>query len=360
MSTSTLAMFDTLTERHDTRNPLYLQAKTCLREAILAKRVGERLPSERDLAKRFGVSFMTARRAVSDLVDEGLLMRRHGKGTYVRQGDNDVRPALALGLLASDDPNHATLISALCQAVREAGHGSITIASQWSDLVPIDPSHICAKLPLAGLIGIGVTAAQNEATARAALHVPTVLIDAEAPIPGCDVVCADQSAVARLAIEHLHQLGHRRVAFIGGTSAAAERRAMGYRLACRRLGMPDVDKRVANSSEVPAALTRLLATAPTALVCADDVLAATCMRLCSEQGLVVPRDLSLIACDEILPVAFADPRITTVAVSRKALATAAVQRLLARVVTGLCDDAPALVSARLTIRSSSSMRSAAA
>lgn len=46
-------------------------------------RVGDRLPSERDLAERWGVARMTVRRAVDSLVADGVLERRHGSGTYL-------------------------------------------------------------------------------------------------------------------------------------------------------------------------------------------------------------------------------------------------------------------------------------
>jgi GntR family transcriptional regulator len=46
-------------------------------------RVGDRLPSERELARRWGVARMTVRRSVDGLVAEGILERRHGSGTYV-------------------------------------------------------------------------------------------------------------------------------------------------------------------------------------------------------------------------------------------------------------------------------------
>ena len=45
--------------------------------------IGSRLPSERDLAERFAVSRMTLRQAVTLLVEEGILERRIGSGTYV-------------------------------------------------------------------------------------------------------------------------------------------------------------------------------------------------------------------------------------------------------------------------------------
>lgn len=45
--------------------------------------IGERLPSERDLAETFEVSRMTLRQAITLLVEEGVLERRVGSGTYV-------------------------------------------------------------------------------------------------------------------------------------------------------------------------------------------------------------------------------------------------------------------------------------
>lgn len=54
-----------------------------LRELIAASRIGERLPSERELSLRWGVARMTIRHAMDALVAEGLVERRHGSGTYV-------------------------------------------------------------------------------------------------------------------------------------------------------------------------------------------------------------------------------------------------------------------------------------
>ena len=54
-----------------------------LRELVAAARVGDRLPSERDLSALWGVARMTIRAATDALVAEGLVERRHGSGTYV-------------------------------------------------------------------------------------------------------------------------------------------------------------------------------------------------------------------------------------------------------------------------------------
>ena len=71
--------------RRDDPQPLYLQLQKRLREAITGAVVDEdeAIPTERDLAEEFGVSRITVRKAVDALVEEGLLTRRRGAGTFV-------------------------------------------------------------------------------------------------------------------------------------------------------------------------------------------------------------------------------------------------------------------------------------
>lgn len=65
--------------------PLYIQVANSIREAINggALEVGGALPSERALSELTGASRVTIRKAIEQLVDEGLLLRRQGSGTYV-------------------------------------------------------------------------------------------------------------------------------------------------------------------------------------------------------------------------------------------------------------------------------------
>src|SRR5574342_1270046 len=65
--------------------PIYIQIRETLRGEIardVLKR-GEKLLSEQELASRFGVSRMTVRQSIAELIDEGLLYRRHGVGTFI-------------------------------------------------------------------------------------------------------------------------------------------------------------------------------------------------------------------------------------------------------------------------------------
>ena len=66
-------------------SPIYIRIHNHIKEEIEDGKwqVGDRIPAERDLAEEFGVSRMTLRQAVQTLVDEGILERRVGAGTFV-------------------------------------------------------------------------------------------------------------------------------------------------------------------------------------------------------------------------------------------------------------------------------------
>ncbi len=65
--------------------PVYIQIRNSLHQDIVNRILlpGQKLPSEDELAARFGVSRMTVRQGIADLIDDGLLYRRHGVGTFV-------------------------------------------------------------------------------------------------------------------------------------------------------------------------------------------------------------------------------------------------------------------------------------
>lgn len=65
--------------------PRYYQLKEILRERIRSGewKPGSLIPSERELSEKYGISRMTARQAITDLVNEGIFYREQGKGTFV-------------------------------------------------------------------------------------------------------------------------------------------------------------------------------------------------------------------------------------------------------------------------------------
>lgn len=78
-------MRDKLVPRDDDNTPLYLQLAKNLRQHISDGGIdpGNALPSERDLSEMTGMSRVTIRKAIDQLIDEGLLFRKQGLGTFV-------------------------------------------------------------------------------------------------------------------------------------------------------------------------------------------------------------------------------------------------------------------------------------
>ncbi|WP_121119559.1 GntR family transcriptional regulator [Croceibacterium ferulae] len=75
--------------------PLYLQLQQLIRSAIQRERLAPAtaLPSERDLTERYSMSRVTVRRALDGLVEDGMLERRQGAGTFVARRPEASTPA---------------------------------------------------------------------------------------------------------------------------------------------------------------------------------------------------------------------------------------------------------------------------
>jgi GntR family transcriptional regulator len=80
--------------------PLYEQVKEIIIQKINTGEYSSKqaLPGERILMERFGVSRITIRQAIGDLVNEGVLYRKHGKGTYVAEKKIEKPLARLLGI----------------------------------------------------------------------------------------------------------------------------------------------------------------------------------------------------------------------------------------------------------------------
>jgi len=80
------------------RQPLFVQIRSALTETLRRHRVGDRLPSEPDLAASYGVSRPTIREVLRSLEHEGMVRRVHGVGTFVNDVPRKVRSAVDIDL----------------------------------------------------------------------------------------------------------------------------------------------------------------------------------------------------------------------------------------------------------------------
>ena len=96
--------------------PLWLQLKHALRDLVTFHlKNGDRVPSEAELCLSYRVSRVTVRQAITSLVDEGLLLRQQGRGTFVRSaritGPLAESPHLLLGGFDAAPPSQISVFS---------------------------------------------------------------------------------------------------------------------------------------------------------------------------------------------------------------------------------------------------------
>ena len=114
-----------------TVRPLYRQIKALITQALEAGewRPGQVIPSEQELAVRFGVSQGTVRKAIDEMAAENLLVRKQGKGTYVAS-HNDPRALFRfLRLVPLDgDLSHPTSVPLDCWRAKAGQEASRMLA----------------------------------------------------------------------------------------------------------------------------------------------------------------------------------------------------------------------------------------
>lgn len=183
--------------------------------------------------------------------------------------------------------------------------------------------------------------AQLSAEEREQLRVkgiPFVVFDPTAELPD-DVpfVGATNWRGGRSAARHLIELGHRRIAMIGGSDdvLCCRARRAGYETVMEAAGLavtPDLAVSAALTREDGYAAARTLlgrADRPTAIFAANDLQALGVYQAAREAGLRIPEDLSVVGFDDLPVVAWVDPPLTTVHQPLTEMAVAATELALA-------------------------------
>lgn len=175
-------------------------------------------------------------------------------------------------------------------------------------------------------------------------------------------VVVDERYGARLAVEHLAKLGHRRIAFINGPHGwdAAANRLIGYKDILSQLGIPYDPTLVEEGdwevqSGYPAAKKFLaLPERPTAIFAANDLMALGAIYAIQEAGLRVPEDIAIVGYDDREITSLSRPTITTVTLPCYEMGEKSAQLLLRRLENPLdtFDEEPVRVQGKLVVRDS--------
>jgi GntR family transcriptional regulator len=179
--------------------PLYLRLRRWIEAAIAggALASGDALPSERDLAKRLDLSRVTVRKAVQELVRDGVLVQRHGSGTFVAPQPQRVEQSL----------------SRLTSFAEDMARRGMPVTSFWLErgLAAATPEEIAA-------LGLA-TASQVARIARLRLSGELPLAIERASL-SADIL-PDPQAIGTSLYAHLEARGHRPVRAVQRIRAVA-------------------------------------------------------------------------------------------------------------------------------------------
>lgn len=309
---------------------IYLELRETLSEGAYSQ--GGKLPSEGDLAKRFGASRPTVRRALAQLESEGLIQKRMGAGTIVTSPTT--RKHSVFGLLIPE-LGMTEIFEPICQGISQGhvvcqhellwGPTLITGGSKETQAVNLCRYYIERKVSGVFFAPIELYAGGDEinlSIVRAfdEAKIPIVLLDRDLFLypqrSKYDLVGIDNRRAGYVVTEHLLLCGSRRVAFFARPLSAhtVDARMEGYRSALRtHLGpsASDLSQWIDPSDEL--AVSEFMEhNQPDAIVCANDFTAAQLFTTLNALSVHVPSQVKVAGIDDVKYAKLLQAPLTTI------------------------------------------------
>jgi LacI family transcriptional regulator len=248
------------------------------------------------------------------------------------------RTSRLVGVLISDLRNqfYADLAAGIEQVLTAAGYQMVLVNDDGDTDRELARARTLLAMRVPGAIVTPVTAEAGTLLTAQGVHV--VEVDRQMAESRCDAVLVDSEHGARVATEHLLSLGHRRIAFLIDELewTTGRGRLAGYRAALRAARVRFDSKLVARvgfgSGDAAAALAELLDGRPdvTAVFAANNLMASGVWQELRRRKLRVPKDISLVAFDDLPWMTMVRPAVSAVSQPVVALGARAAELLLAR------------------------------
>lgn len=337
--------------RNQRGSPARAPARATIRGGLAIKRVSPvsagRRPSRLvDVAEAVGLHTSTVSRVLNE--DANLSIRPETRDRILLAAQSQgYRPnAMARALKASRtgalamvvpllrNPIWSSIQRGALRAAADAGQVVMILEQPEDDLrLPNDYEYLVQESRADGLLI--ATSRRSGGELPRSLDVPHIYLNRRGPRPGNNVVM-DEEAAMRLFIDHLHELGHKRVGIVDGLKAidTVQRRTVATRKICAERGMSRAIEH-AEDTELAGyqATVRLLSrrTIPTALGVGNLSQLFGMLKALREAGAVVPRDISVVSFDEDQSLAFLEVPIASVSMPLFELGVAAVRALITRI-----------------------------
>jgi DNA-binding LacI/PurR family transcriptional regulator len=352
---------------------VYLELRGALNDGT--HRQGDKLPSENDLAEQFGVSRPTVRRALAQLVTEGLIERRMGAGTVVaNRGEHE---ALVFGLLIPE-LGTTEIFEPICQGISQA-HSSSRHDLLWGPSFltgaskEVQAEHLCKYYIERRVSGVFFAPMErfegrdrvNLSIARALdeARIPIVLLDRDIELfparSKYDLVGIDNHRAGYVLAEYLLLSGSHRVGFLAPPFSAhtVDARIGGYREALHAHQGPVAQSLVKwiDPSDVAAVRDFLDQNKPDSIICANDFTAAQLLRTLSSIGIQVPAQIRIAGIDDVKYAQLLQTPLTTIRQPCLEIGSTALLAMLDRIARPAAPAREFIVDFQLVIRKSTGL-----
>lgn len=234
-----------------------------------------------------------------------------------------------IGMLVPDveNPFFPPLIRAVQVAARDNDADLLLIDSELS--VSAEQELVDRIRPQVDGLIIASPRLSSTKLATVLAGIPSVIVNR--PVRSLPTVVCDNTAALQEIADHLHQLGHRRIALLRGPREAW---ASSYRAEAVRswaegknVELVELGPFEAQFEDGRAAVSGIVDSGATAVFAFDDLMAAGVVASLSERGEVVPTHRSIVGCDDVLLAQTMTPSLTTVAAPFEAMGRTAVELL---------------------------------
>ena len=331
-----------------------------------------KLTSERQLALDYGVSRLSVRQAITELVQQGLLYRIPTKGTFVRKLNASERlpqytqPCIGVVLGGPlKESFFAGLIAPLAKAFAQRGYGMLLRCCDEDPYLEHEyvrelvEHHACALMVVAGSCSLSNLELYRDISRQLPVAVVNTFLEGAT----ADYVGSDEVKGACEAVTHLIELGHRRILHLAGPreNSTGRLRLRGYREALQASGIALDDRLVRqcgwNRESGYHQMKKFLLTndrIATAVFCCSDNVAVGALDALTERGLKMPEDVSVVGYGDLDITRQLHVPLTTVDQHPATMATEAVSLLVERVEgrRALADVRQVSVPTELIIRAS--------
>jgi len=245
-----------------------------------------------------------------------------------------------IGLILSDitNPFFPEIARGVEERAREYGFNVILCNTDADPSQEKDYIDILLSRQVDGLI---ITSARSSGDLYlyARENCPIVLVNRD-PFPGkFDFVGIDNISSAKMAVDHLIKLGHKRIAFIEGepASPASFGRYEGYKRALKEAGLSPLKNYVRvgylrYDGGYDAMSSFLKEThPPTAVFCANDMMALGAINACLDKGLRIPQDIAVVGFDDMWVASLENIQLTTIRQPRYEMGARAVELMIERI-----------------------------